>query len=198
VASFDLIRNQCANDRVFLYAFDLIELNGDDPRRDPLEGRKATLVSIVAKARPGIRLNEQSRATARRSSRMPATRPRRHCLKAQGLDLPFRTLERLAQVEEPGLRRGEAGGGRGLGRATDRRDRSLEKAFFSRDVGRFIWLHCSASSASLVHVRAMSSRMPCTRMLGARSAICRQSAARSLHSAGVNMATTPTLNRDLL
>jgi hypothetical protein len=92
----------------------------------------------------------------------------------------------------------EAGGGRGLGRVTDGRDPSLEKAFFSRDVGRFIWLHCSASSASLVHVRAMSSRMPCTRILGARSAICRQSAARSLHSAGVNMATTPTLNRDLL
>jgi hypothetical protein len=27
---------------VFLYAFDLIELNGDDMRRDPLEVRKAT------------------------------------------------------------------------------------------------------------------------------------------------------------
>jgi hypothetical protein len=70
-------------------------------------------------------------------------------------------------------------------------DRSLEGAFFSRNVGRFIWLNCSASSASLVQVRAMSSRMPCTRMLGARSAICRHSAARSLHSAGVSMATTP-------
>src|SRR5258708_34712977 len=33
VASFDLVRHQRANDRVFLYAFDLIELNGDDPRR---------------------------------------------------------------------------------------------------------------------------------------------------------------------
>ena len=43
---------------VFLYAFDLIELNGDDLRRDPLEVRKATLASIVANARPGIRFNE--------------------------------------------------------------------------------------------------------------------------------------------
>ena len=42
----------------FLYAFDLIELNGDDLRRDPLEVRKATLASIVAKASPGIRFNE--------------------------------------------------------------------------------------------------------------------------------------------
>ena len=41
-----------------LYAFDLIELNGDDLRRDPLEVRKATLASIVAKASPGIRFNE--------------------------------------------------------------------------------------------------------------------------------------------
>ena len=37
VASFDLIRHHRHNDRVFLYAFDLIELNGDDMRRDPLE-----------------------------------------------------------------------------------------------------------------------------------------------------------------
>jgi ATP-dependent DNA ligase len=36
----------------------LIELNGDDLRRDPLEVRKATLASILAKARPGIRFNE--------------------------------------------------------------------------------------------------------------------------------------------
>ena len=58
VASFDLIRHQRANESIFLYAFDLIELNGDDLRRDPLEVRKATLASIVAKAHPGIRLNE--------------------------------------------------------------------------------------------------------------------------------------------
>ena len=44
--------------RVFLYAFDLIELNGDDLRRDPLEVRKATLASALAKAGPGIRFNE--------------------------------------------------------------------------------------------------------------------------------------------
>src|SRR5262249_55515892 len=58
VASFDLVRHQRANESIFLYAFDLIELNGDDLRRDPLEVRKATLASIVAKARPGIRFNE--------------------------------------------------------------------------------------------------------------------------------------------
>jgi bifunctional non-homologous end joining protein LigD len=58
VASFDLIRHHRANESIFRYAFDLIELNGDDLRRDPLEVRKATLASILAKARPGIRFNE--------------------------------------------------------------------------------------------------------------------------------------------
>jgi bifunctional non-homologous end joining protein LigD len=35
-----------------------IELNGDDLRRDPLEGRKATLEIILTKAGLGIRFNE--------------------------------------------------------------------------------------------------------------------------------------------
>jgi ATP-dependent DNA ligase len=52
VASFDLIRHQRANESIFLHAFDLIELNGDDLRGDPPEVRKATLASILAKARP--------------------------------------------------------------------------------------------------------------------------------------------------
>jgi bifunctional non-homologous end joining protein LigD len=58
VASFELVHHHRANDSVFLYAFDLIELNGDDLRHDPLEVRKATLASVLAKAGPGIRFNE--------------------------------------------------------------------------------------------------------------------------------------------
>jgi hypothetical protein len=46
---------------------------------------------------------------------------------------------------------------------------------------------CSISTASLVQIRAMSSRMSRTRLLGARSAICRHSAARFLHWTGVSM-----------
>jgi bifunctional non-homologous end joining protein LigD len=37
VPSFDRIRHRHHDARVFLYAFDLIELNGDDLRREPLE-----------------------------------------------------------------------------------------------------------------------------------------------------------------
>jgi ATP-dependent DNA ligase len=40
----------------------LIELNGDDLRRDPLEVRKATLKSVLVKAGPGLRLNEHIEA----------------------------------------------------------------------------------------------------------------------------------------
>src|SRR5436189_301899 len=59
VASFDLIRHHCDNDSVFLYAFDLIELNGDDLRRHPVELRKATLRRMLAKA--GARQLSQAR-----------------------------------------------------------------------------------------------------------------------------------------
>jgi ATP-dependent DNA ligase len=56
--SFDRIRYRRHDASVFLYAFDLIELSGDDLRREPLEVRKATLKSVLAKAGPGLRLNE--------------------------------------------------------------------------------------------------------------------------------------------
>jgi bifunctional non-homologous end joining protein LigD len=58
VPSFDRIRYRRHDPTVFLYAFDLIELNSDDLRRDPLEVRKATLRSMLAKAGPGVRFNE--------------------------------------------------------------------------------------------------------------------------------------------
>jgi bifunctional non-homologous end joining protein LigD len=58
ITSFDRVRYRHHDGSIFLYAFDLIELNGDHLRPDPLEGRKATLEMILAKARPGIRFNE--------------------------------------------------------------------------------------------------------------------------------------------
>jgi bifunctional non-homologous end joining protein LigD len=58
VASFNRVRYRHHDESIFLYAFDLIELNGDDLRSDPLEGRKATLEMMLAKAGPGIRFNE--------------------------------------------------------------------------------------------------------------------------------------------
>jgi bifunctional non-homologous end joining protein LigD len=64
IAAFDRIRYRRNDNCVFLYAFDLIELNGDDLRRDPLVVRKATLASVIAKAAVGIRFNEHMEGTA--------------------------------------------------------------------------------------------------------------------------------------
>jgi bifunctional non-homologous end joining protein LigD len=60
--SFDRIRYRRHDASVFLYAFDLIELSGDDLRRDPFVVRKATLKSVLTKAGPGLRLNEHIEA----------------------------------------------------------------------------------------------------------------------------------------
>ena len=54
MVSFDHIRYRRHDSGAFLYAFDLIDVNGDDLRRDPLEVRKATLANIVAKAGHGV------------------------------------------------------------------------------------------------------------------------------------------------
>ncbi len=41
----------------FMYAFDLIELDGNDLRQEPLQVRKATLVSLLFRAACGVRFN---------------------------------------------------------------------------------------------------------------------------------------------
>ena len=47
VATFQLLRHRRNEPQAFLYAFDLLELNGTDLRREPIEVRKATLASIL-------------------------------------------------------------------------------------------------------------------------------------------------------
>jgi hypothetical protein len=58
IACFELIRRWDTDENVFMWAFDLIELNGDDLRLDPLAVRKAALVNVLARAAPGVRFNE--------------------------------------------------------------------------------------------------------------------------------------------
>ena len=60
IALFERIRYRRFDSSVFLYAFDLIELNGDDLRREPLEWRKAALERLLARAGSGVQLNEQA------------------------------------------------------------------------------------------------------------------------------------------
>ena len=58
LARFDVLRGRRNEAAAFLYAFDLLELDGTDLRREPIETRKATLASVLRKSRPGLRLNE--------------------------------------------------------------------------------------------------------------------------------------------
>ena len=46
------------DDSTFLYVFDLIELNGDDLRREPIEHRKAALAKLLRHAKAGLVLND--------------------------------------------------------------------------------------------------------------------------------------------
>jgi bifunctional non-homologous end joining protein LigD len=54
----DVLRHRRNDRTAFLYAFDLIELDGRDLRREPIESRKAALLKLLRKADYGIFLNE--------------------------------------------------------------------------------------------------------------------------------------------
>ena len=56
-SDFDRLHSQSHDDAVFLYAFDLLELNGEDYRQHPLEKRKAKLEKILTRTQ-GMRFSE--------------------------------------------------------------------------------------------------------------------------------------------
>jgi ATP-dependent DNA ligase len=59
MADFNRIRYRHHDADVFLYAFDLIELDGDDLRREPLVVRKTTLASLLSRSSPGLRFHSR-------------------------------------------------------------------------------------------------------------------------------------------
>src|SRR5215831_17199032 len=87
LAVFALLRYRQRVAALFLYAFDLLEIDGQGLRREPLETRKAT------------------------------ARLRGHRVEAPGLAVCQRPHTALAQVQEPGSAGGEARSGGGLGQA---------------------------------------------------------------------------------
>jgi len=54
---FDLIRYRHYDHAASLCAFDLLELNGQDMRNQPLEERKAALKMLLRRSHPGIAYN---------------------------------------------------------------------------------------------------------------------------------------------
>src|SRR5262252_8190226 len=55
---FDQLRYRRQDGAVFLFAFDLLELNGQDLRRELIEIRKRELSKLLRNARPGLHLSE--------------------------------------------------------------------------------------------------------------------------------------------
>ena len=56
-ALFDLIRGHRPSEAAVLCAFDLLELDGEDLRREPIEPRKSTLKSLLRGKHEGIAFN---------------------------------------------------------------------------------------------------------------------------------------------
>ena len=102
VAEFQQLRQTRQHVHALLIAFDLLELNGTDLRREPIETRKATLLSVLRGCRPGIQFNQHLAH--------PGDVVFRHACKmglegivSKRLGSPYRSgrNERLAQVQEP-------------------------------------------------------------------------------------------------
>jgi bifunctional non-homologous end joining protein LigD len=114
-ALFERIHYRRHDGSVFLYAFDLIELNGDDLRREPLKRRKAMLRRLLVRAGRGVRSTSTRRLRVRWSSgnacRMGLEGIRDE---AQGLVVSVRSLAGLGEGEEPQGARSDAIG-RGSG-----------------------------------------------------------------------------------
>jgi ATP dependent DNA ligase domain len=95
--------------------FDLIELNGDDLRRDPLEVRRPRFEVCWPKLALACASTSISRATADYLRQCVQDGARRHRVEAEGLDVSLGALAGLAQDEELGCTGREAGGRRRVG-----------------------------------------------------------------------------------
>jgi ATP-dependent DNA ligase len=62
IALFERTRYRHHDGSVFMWAFDILELNGDDLRREPLERRKAKLERLLGRVGSGVRFNEHLEA----------------------------------------------------------------------------------------------------------------------------------------
>jgi bifunctional non-homologous end joining protein LigD len=64
LAVFDLIRGHATNAGAVLCAFDLLEVNGEDIRREPIEDRKRRLAGLLRRPQDGIAVYQVVRVEA--------------------------------------------------------------------------------------------------------------------------------------
>jgi bifunctional non-homologous end joining protein LigD len=84
---FDRLRYRRQDGRVFLYAFDLIEIEGMDLRSSPLEVRKAARARLLRSASPRLQLNDHVDLSGNIVFRRLQARLRGHRQQAPGLAL---------------------------------------------------------------------------------------------------------------
>ena len=110
LARFDVLRRRRNEADAFLDAFDLLELDGTDLRREPLEVRKATSRQHPTQGAPRCAPERAPGAPGGRRRVPPRVQDgaRRHRLEAVGIALPIRALAGLAQIQESGCAGGEA------------------------------------------------------------------------------------------
>src|SRR6516162_8482840 len=103
LAVFERLRLKPTGKHVFLYAFDLLELDGQDLRREPLGDAQGDAREPAAWQPSGSASERAPRPRWR--ERIPARLqdgPRRHRVEAARLALPLRPVEGLAEIQEPG------------------------------------------------------------------------------------------------
>jgi ATP dependent DNA ligase domain len=106
LAVFDLIRERQPSEAAVLCAFDLLELDGEDLRREPIETRKSTMKSLLRGKHAGIAFNAHFHRGRR--DRLPAglcARLRGDRVEAAGLALSLRPRRLLAKGQESGRAR---------------------------------------------------------------------------------------------
>ena len=100
---------------MFLYAFDLIELDGADLRSEPIERRKAALATLLRRTKPGLKLSEHLiEAEVMSCSSTPASSDAKASVASAWARATIRPLCRLGQGQEPASACGAARGGGGL------------------------------------------------------------------------------------
>jgi ATP-dependent DNA ligase len=98
-----VIRSWHHDANAVLGAFDLLELDGEDLRRLPIEIRKTDLAQLLRSPHPGIALNKHhvGHGDIVYQQGLQA-RLRGHRVEAARLGVPLRPIEALAQGQEPG------------------------------------------------------------------------------------------------
>ncbi len=106
LAVFDLIRGHGSKSGAILCAFDLLELDGQDLRKQAIDERKRVLAELLSGPHPGIAFNENYDGDgAVIYKHACAPRLRGHRVKTARVAIPYRPLSSLAEDQEPTRRR---------------------------------------------------------------------------------------------